>query len=218
MKIAKLKVSFDRGAKQNTAKDLGLTKLPEVTEDGEGLVRGAGTHWVSAADRDRVKACEAEDRRLRGAFAATFIAAPFGGTYIVTSDTEADDLLVKLTPSALVTATVQVYDLHPKGGKMKPDVTAEWAERIKSQIEKVPLTEKGVDRKYATKTSLAVLEKLAQCPVLAADTRDALLALISDAKLDKLERVEFKRKLADVKLDIDLSGAVKPRRAAVGAA
>lgn len=207
MIVAKLTVSFDRGARANRAVDLGLDAEPSQTADG-GLVRGLGTHYVSAEEMERVKDCEAEDRRIRGEFTKAFLASPIPGLYVVPSRTAAENALAALSPAPNVSARVAVYVLAPSGNALPDAETAEWADRVSKQLARAPLG-RG---QFANAEGLGVLAKLAACPVLSAETRTALGELLSAARLERVTRVDFKRKLGELSVSLDVGAAVAPRR------
>ena len=77
-------------------------------------------------------------------------------------------------------------------------------DRLRNQLGKVPLG-RG---KSATAEGLDVLDKLAACPVLAEETAKGLRELIAATRLDRVDRVEFKRRLAEMPLDV----AIGPHR------
>lgn len=206
MLIAKLTIGFDRGAKRNAAQDLGLEAEPTVTNDGEGLVRGLGTHYISAAERDRVQECEAEDRRVRKAFGATFVAAPIPGTYVVTSREAAEATLRDLAVDSRLSCRVQVYDLSPHGTMAESEMR-DWTDRVKRQLTATP-----IGRKEVRGDGLAALEALAKCPLLDDGTADRLRKLIAQARVGGVDAPEFRRRLAAMPVVVRIAPAAAPRR------
>jgi hypothetical protein len=211
LKVARLIVSFDRGVKRNAPQDIGLNAEPSESGDGK-LIRGLGTHFLSAEDRDRAKACEAEDARLRKAFNYNFTRSPIPGMFLVESKASARAFLAGLTPSALVKADVRVYDFSPDGGDFETADVRDWIDRIRTQLTGVEMgrAKEGVDEKFAN--GLDIVERLAACPFLSDATRRTILATIADARLAKVNRVEFKRRIATMALDLNVKPVVAPRR------
>lgn len=204
--IGHLLISYDRGAARNKPEDLGLDSEPEETSDG-GRVRGLGTHWRSDEARARTEKCMQEERRIRKALKDTFVSAPFKGT-VVLPDTEAGQRFLRQLdpqPDSDVRVSMSTYVL----GVLAQTSAAmnEWNERVARQIQKVPLG-RGKD---VAADALNVLTNLAYCPVIGSTTRDALLALIEDAKLARVKRVDFKRRLSSIKVDV-AGTSVTPRR------
>lgn len=209
MLLVRLNLSFDRGVKRNDAKDIGLDTEPTQTTDG-GLVRGIGTHYISEAAREEAVALEAEDRRIRKEFAQAYLSAPIPGLYVVPDVESGPRLLASLNVDPRMTARCAVYNLE-QGAQLPPAELQEWTARLKRQMEKAPLG-RAVN---ANAEGLAVLERLAACPVLSKATQAALTDLIQLAKLDKLERVEFRRRLSTLAIDVEMGPVVAPRRVAV---
>lgn len=208
MLVCKLTISFDRGIARNDPKDVGLDTEPVKTTDGEGLVRGLGTHYRNEEAKTRAEACEAEDRRIRRGYAAEFVRSPIEGLYVVPNREAPRALLTHLAPSADVKVRVSVFNLSSDGA-METDEMKEWQDRIRRQFDKDARLGK---EKFAAEDGLATLTRLAECPVLAVETREELLNLIQAARLEKVERKEFKRRIASMDLRIDATPAVGPRR------
>jgi len=224
MIVAKLTVGFDRGAVRNTKEDIvriddaapnnvtgNIVSEGGRTADG-GIIRGLGTHYVSEEARATAERCEAEERRIRSAFNRTFVAAPIPGVYLLPDRHSGATLLASLAPSSEVAVRCAVYDLSPHG-TLPPAEIAEWTERVKKQLAAVPLGR----AENAAAEGLDILDRLAACPVLAEETRLKLRELIAGARIEKIQRVDFKRRLGEIKLDVVVIGAPQaaPRRGRV---
>jgi len=216
MIIGRLTISFDRGTATNQAEDIGLARAPTVTEDG-GVVRGLGTHYRS--ERTRAEAAERtnEEARVRAAFKRTFVGSPIPGTYVLPTPGAGAQTLAALDPPVREDVQVRVseYILEPTEA-LPPAEVAEWAARVSKQIQDVPLG-RGKGQDWATTTEggvqgIAILEGLAACPIIVDATRAAILDLIADAKLQRLDRIGIKRKLAQVIVEVE-AAPVAPRRA-----
>jgi len=216
MIIGRLHISFDRGTATNDANDLGLSSVPQVTDDGK-VVRGLGTHYRS--EEDRVLAVERgnEEGRVRTAFKRAFIGGPIPGTFLLPSTGAGRREVEALDPPvrADVSVSVSEYDLDVI--TQAPAEVASWAERIEKQLKAVPLGRgKGKDWTDTDggAQGIAILEGLAACPIIGASTRQDIMDLIADAKLQRLDRITLKRKLDTLKVDLD-APAVAPRRAPI---
>jgi len=214
MIIGKLTIGFDRGTATNQAADLGLSTAPKETDAGL-IVRGLGTHYRSASAREEAKERANEEGRIRAAFKRAFIGSPIPGTYVLPSEGAGTRLLSELDPPvrADVNARIAEYVLEPT--VLPPAEVSEWADRIQKQLSALPFG-RGQGRDWAGTqgglSGLKLLEGLAKCPVIGDETRDELLQLIADSKLQKLDRVQLKRKLAQVQVEVEAS-PVAPRRA-----
>lgn len=210
MIVGRLHVSFDRGTKTNKATDLGLQAAPAKTEDG-GLVRGLGTHFRDQEAYDNAKRLSREEVRIRDAFRRRFLASSIPGIYVIPQRGAGRELLDGLKIPPEIQAHVSEYELALTD-ELPPVEVKEWADRVKRQITDVPLGKK----KTPEVEGLSTLTTLAECPVLDEDTREEIMSLIADAKLEAITRVELKRELAN--LDVKLSGqSIKPRRVKAGA-
>lgn len=211
MIVGRFGVKYDRGKEKNEAEDLGLDTEPAETPDG-GLVCGLGTHYRDAETVEAVKRCVSEERRIRVAIKRTFVASPIPGVYVLPTRYAGQQLLDSLNVSSEVQARCAVYDLTP-GAQLPDEEIAEWCKRIRMQLDKAPLgNKKEIDAK-----GFEVLEKLIACPVLKDSTAQELSQLIAAAKCNSVSKVDFKRRLAEVKIDVEIGPVAAPRRVAAAA-
>jgi hypothetical protein len=197
MHIAKLNISYERGVRRNLPVDVGLEKEPETAKSG-GKVRGLGTHWESEAARVFAKACETEERRIRDAFRRKFMLTPIEGTFFIPFSGAAHVYLDSLQPSKDIKIRVSEYTLL-SDSELGRDEVSDWSQRVRNQLMDVSL---GCERE-ATPEGLKALEELASCPLLSEDTRVKLVNIIGMAKTNQMTRVQVKRsiKLVDVEID-----------------
>lgn len=204
--IATLSTSYSREKETNKARDLGLVSMPKRTPDGKPIC-GGGTHLKSDEAAALVKARDRDAARIRKAFDRAFAAAPFNSTYLLPEKGAGQSFLAKLDPRPRgdVRVTVNEYVL----GVVSQDAqeVAQWSERITKQLNDVPLG-RG---KRAAREGLAVIENLVQCPVITDESRTALLALIRDAKLARVDRVDFRRKLEKIPVNVS-AVKIEPRQ------
>jgi len=209
MIIAKLTITFDRGVASNKAQDIGLETQPTSTQDG-GVVRGLGTHFRDEAARLAATERSTEEQRIRTAFKREFLASPIPGTYVLPSTGTGADLLTRLGVRPDIDARVCEYELAATNEALPPGELREWSERVKAQVDTVPLG-RG---KTAGEEGLGILERLASCPLLADETRNALQGIIAEARLERIDRIEVKRRIEVLDVQVDLA-ALAPRRAPV---
>lgn len=206
MIVGRLTISYDRGVARNAASDVNLDAEPTTTPDG-GIVRGLGTHYRSQEARDNAMAWSAAERKVRLEFSRSFMSSPLPGVYVLPDRDAGRLLLQSLEIPLAVQARVSVYDLSPDGD-LPPAEVAEWVERIRRQLDDLPLG-RG---KETSAAGLKAMESLIACPVLSEDTRNALSGLIAETRLASVERVEFKRRLADIPLTVSIAPVIAPRR------
>lgn len=210
MQIAKLSIRYDRGIAHNAPADIGLESAPASTASGQD-VRGLGTHWRSAEARDKAKACELEDRRIKREFRKAFPVGPFDGTFYVPRPGAAAKFLATLEPKADIDVRITEFDVTVDVGAFNDNDLKEWGVRVQRQIIEIPLG-RG---KEAEEDGLKVLSQLISCPVLTEETRERLEELVSMAKSGRLERLEFARQLKITPVSVEESAiAVQPRRVA----
>jgi hypothetical protein len=204
--IGHLSISYDRGIARNKPKDVGLSDMPKETDDG-GIVRGLGSHWRSEAERDVVKERNGEEQRIRNAFSRAFVRAPFEGTFVQGAKGEGQRFLARLDPPVRSDVEVRVAEYVIGVVSQAPQDVREWSNRVTRQLKAVPLGR----AKQVADDALEILDRLAACPVIDESSRNALRGLIEDARLNLVDRVDFKRRLA--KVQVEVSGeTVEPRR------
>jgi hypothetical protein len=204
--IGHLSISYDRGIARNKPEDVGLPDMPEETGDG-GIVRGLGSHWRSKEDRDLVKARSNEENRIRNAFSRAFVRAPFEGTFIQNERGEGQTFLYQLDPPVRADVQVSVAEYVLGVVTQTPEDVRDWSDRVMRQLRAVPL---GRGSKVSDE-GLAALARLVDCPIIDEQSRDVLRGLIEDARLELVDRVDFKRRLAKVQVEVGVE-KVEPRR------
>jgi hypothetical protein len=213
--VGRLHMSFARGVKSNKALDLGLEELPTETEAG-GLIRGVGSHFISKEAHEHTKEMQREQARVREEFRRQFMTAPMGdGFYLIPKTGAGRELLTKLEVKPGLTAGVSEWEITTTDEERPPAELVEWGERVKRQLQDVPLGRKG----KADPGGLDLLAKLATCPVLDRETAKEIKTLIAFAKLDPsdafaLDRKGLKRSIAAVAVKVNLTK--KSPRAAKG--
>lgn len=212
MIVGRLTMSFDRGTQCNQAEDVGLPVTPNTTPSG-GEIRGLGTHFRSPEAKEFATRCQIEEGRINRAMTRQFMRSPIPGLYVLPDRRAGERFLNEIVPSSEVNARCVVYDLTP-GEDLPEAELAEWVKRIQNQIATAPLGR----AQGASAEGLSVIERLIECPVLAESTRNELTSLVAQAKIETINRVEFKRKIAKVQLKLDTTleeRTVAPRRAPV---
>ena len=246
MLIGVLSISFSRGTKRNRADDLGLEfeASKETTTGAE--VRGLGSHWTSKEAKEMVTRCLREQSHIRDQAKRRFACGPFPGTLLLADQDDGSKFLSEMREELFdrgerVNAAGKTVPTKTKVGErprsdlwgelgmgvsMSVDVIAsvvqtpqrltDWAARIDAQVAKVP-TGSGEE---TSAQSIAILRALLACPIVSEETRATGLALLADAELGSVKRVDFKRRLADLRVTVEQPtlGQVTPRRARIEAA
>ena len=213
MLIAQLTISYDRGLAHNDERDLSADTTLGANIAGRGfktadgkIIRGLGTHFKSEEDRDLVKAKDQEAARIRTEFRKRFVATPIDGCYIVPTAGIAKGFISDLGYRGDIKVYVTEFNLECPAGLDNSELSA-WGERIKKQLASVSLGRS----KEADEDGLRALETLASCPVLKTSTGNRIKELVAMVRDNRLERVELKRSLET--LDVEITGeALSPRR------
>lgn len=217
MLIAKLTISYDRGTALNKQQDLvdGVASPEQVrqiasrghkTADGK-VLRGLGSHFRSEADADLVKQRDFAAREIYTAFRSKFIAAPIEGLYFVPKQGEAKKFISGLQVRDDMQVRVSEFELSAPSDLEQAEMAA-WAQRIKNQLSSISLGRS----KEADAAGLEALVSLAGCPVLQKGTADRIRELVSMVKDGRIERVEIKRHLEKLNVQVETS-TLAPRRA-----
>jgi hypothetical protein len=206
MLIARLTISFERGVKTNRPKHLGLESTPSTTEEG-GTIRGLGTHFVSKEAQEMTRICEKEDVRIRTAFRARFLISPLEGIYFVPEKGMAKNFIKDLNVRPEVTVRVAEFELT-QDVPMEDAELKEWSERVKINTVSIGRS------KEADENGLRCLEYLVSCPMITKETAQSIKNLINDVRSEKIQRVEFKRALDMVNVEVEAS-VLLPRRAPI---
>lgn len=233
MIIAQLKISFPRGRVSNLPQDLGLSSTPVILsgeslgEDSEGedstgeslgedLLCGLGTHFPSKEAKDEAARRTAKEQAIRNTFRRTFVAASLDGCFILSRNGEGRELLDTLEVLPGMDCRVIEFDASPTEALPQAEL-ADWADKIKEQFTNARLG-RGRGNDWAEtdkgKEGISVLARLASCPVLTQETRDNLAGLIDEARLMKVDRLNFKRRLTDMNFQVTAE-PVAPRRAPI---
>jgi len=196
MYIGHLSISFKHESEKNRPKDLGLDIIKS-----EKIIRGLGTHFISADSSSVVKERQAEDARIRKEFRERFVSGPIPGTFILNRSGDGTKLLSELATREDVRVTVTEFVIESE----VPVDVADWVDRIKNQLGRLPLGR----AKDLSMRGLEMLDNLANCPVLAKETREALQELIGGAQLQQIDRLEVQRRVSTLDVKIDMGQVVR---------
>lgn len=218
MRIAKLVISYDRGLERNDEKDLADGETSSVltrgstTADGK-IIRGLGTHFKTERDQQLVKARDQIASSIRQTFREKFVATSIDGCYVLNAAGDGKNFLLDL-PQELqnrineydVQVRVQEFDLVTEGldtGELRA-----WSDRIRSQLASVQLGRK----KEIDEEGLNALISLTSCPLISPETAKRVRELVEAVREQKITRLELRRSIADLDVEIDDSPILSGRR------
>lgn len=214
MNIAKLTISFDRGLAHNDERDIKVTEGAQIafrgfkTTDGK-IIRGLGTHYESEAIRDLVQERNKDASRIYQEFRARFLATPLEGVYVVNRRGEAAGFVKSLIYRDDIKVYVTEFELTSPGELNTSELHA-WGVKIQRQLSSVSLGRS----KEADESGLKALESLASCPILKKETGTRIKELVADLRASKITRIELKRNLETLDVQIEQSPLrLEPRRA-----
>jgi hypothetical protein len=200
MLIAKLRISLrDANIQYNSSAELETEKTRgTVLADGK-VVRGLGTHFANKESQERYDRLTKESNVIRDKFNRQFLRTPIEGTFIIATKGEAKDFIAKLPRDPDIDASVIEFELGVAADGLDDKEMAEWGLRVKNQLIRVPL---GRGDSVAG-DGIEALETLAKCPVLSAETAQAINILIAQVRVGSMNRLDFKRniELLDVTMD-----------------
>lgn len=224
MRIAKLVISYDRGLERNDETDLKGNETSTVsskgtqTADGK-IIRGLGTHFKSQRDQELVKTRDQIASKIRQAFRERFVATSIDGCYVLNSAGEGksfiDDLGAELNEQLNtfnVGVRVQEFDLVTEG--LDTGEIRAWSDRIRNQLAAVQLGRK----KEIDDEGLNALVTLSNCPLLSDSTGNRIRELVAAVRENKITRIEVRRSLAEMDVEIDQGPIMAPRRPSMSAA
>ena len=217
MLIAKLTISYDRGVALNKPADLIASDLKpsdqatgivaergSKTYDGK-ILRGLGSHFRSEADAQLVGERDKEARRIYRAFRERFLSTPIDGLYAVPGKGLAKKFLDGLDVRVDLRVRVSEFEITTNGDMDAAEIS-EWSKRIKNQLSSISLgRSKEIDE-----NGLDALLTLSSCPLIGRETAKAVKELVEGVRIQKINRVELRRSLETMTVEID-TAQLKPR-------
>jgi len=213
MFIAKLRISMkDANIQYNKSEELGTDKARgTVLADGK-IIRGLGTHFANQESKLRFDRLTSESNRIRDAFNHNFMKLfSFDGAYIIAAKDDAKNFLATLTQDPELDISVVEFELNAMGLGLNETEMREWAEKVKTQIERVQIG-RG---KQVKDSGLDALTTLSNCPALSKETAEAIRTMVGQVRIGQISKLDFQRsiELLDVKMDQSLLIDVVPQRA-----
>lgn len=210
MLIAKLRISLrDANIQYNRSSELGIDKgRGTVLEDGK-VIRGLGTHFASLEAKERYDRLTKDSNVVREKFNKQFMRTPIEGTFIINARGDAKKFIEAMSINPELDVTVIEFELGAPESLDEKEMR-EWSARVKAQLTRIPLGRGDT----VDSDGLNALRTLAGCPVLAKETANTILALITQAQIGQLNRVDFKRSIELLDVSMDQS-SLAPRRAEV---
>ena len=142
------------------------------------------------------------------AWRSQFLSTPIDGVYVIPKAGAAKTFAANLETRSDMRVRVTEYELVSPGGLEDAEL-GEWATRVKNQLNSVSLG-RG---KEADADGLRALETLAGCPVLAKATATRIKELVEMVRAAKLDRLELKRRIEILNVEIEDESLISPRRA-----
>ncbi len=214
MNICKLTISYDRGVSLNKQDDLtvsidgskqAIAGRGTKTADGK-VIRGIGSHFRSEAEAALVKERDFAAREIYQAFRKTFLAAPIEGLYFVPERGQAKAFIKTLEVRSDMRVSVSEFELTAPSDLEQAEMAA-WGHRIKNQLASISLGRKA----EADAAGLDALVALSKCPMLQKSTGDRIRSLVEAVRCQKMERVDLKRQLETLVVNVDAE-TLAPRR------
>lgn len=212
MQIAKLTISYDRGLAHNDVRDvtqdgtrIGVLTRGDTTADGK-VIRGLGTHYQSAEIAALVQERDKEARRIYTEFRGRFLATPLEGVYVISQRGEAKRFIDGLEIRSDIKVYVTEFELTAPG-ELNTDELRAWGIKIQRQLSGISLGRS----KEADASGLRALETLASCPILSKGTGNRIRELVAMVRDNRLDRVELKRNIETLPIELETS-SLSPRR------
>jgi len=208
MRIAKLTVSIgSSGIAYNSSQELKTDKARgSVLEDGK-VVRGLGTHFASKEAQERYDKLIARSNEIRGEFARKFGRFILPSTFVVNKAGDAAKFAEQYS-NERPDIIVDVSELNTDGELGERELQ-EWASSLKDQLKRTPLG-RGKD---VADEGIQTLKALLECPVIAESTRTSLQNFILQAEAGKMTRVDLKRNISLLKVEVDQTPLMAQRSA-----
>ena len=200
MLIAKLRISMkDATISYNSSEELETEKgRGTVLPDGK-VIRGLGTHFANLAAQERYDRLTKESNVVREKFNRRFMRTPIDGTFIISEKGEAKKYIESLNINTELDVSVIEFELGATAGGLDNAEMQEWGKRVKNQLLRIPLGRANT----VDSEGMDVLKTLSNCPVLSKETSEAIRLLLAQVEVGQLNRVDFKRsiELLDVNMD-----------------
>jgi len=208
MLIAKLRISLtDVAIRYNKKEELGIEAgRGTVLQDGK-IVRGLGTHFENQAAKERFDMLTSESNKIREKFSRRFLRSPLEGVFVINHRGEAREFVKGIPHDSGLDVSVTEFELGGLGNGLDEEEMRDWAEKVKTQLGRIPLGR----AKNASVDGISALEELAKCPVLSAQTKEAVATLVTQAKANQIDRPELMRSLEILDVQMD-QGILSPER------
>lgn len=207
MLIAKLRISLkDVGIAYNSSSELETDKTRgTVLPDGK-ILRGLGTHFANKEAQERWQRLTTQSNVIREAFNRRFLRTPIESTFVVNKAGEAKEFARQFADNTDIEVSVFEFTLGSTSDLDDKEMK-EWGDRVKGQLKRVPLG-RGED---IDAEGLSALETLAGCPVLSKETSEAILKMVGEVRVGKMNRVDLKRGISLLSVTMDQTTLVTPR-------
>jgi hypothetical protein len=166
-----------------------------------------GTHFANKEAQERWQRLTTQSNVIREAFNRRFLRTPIESTFVVGKAGEAKEFARQFADNPDIEVSVFEFVLGATSDLDDKEMK-EWGDRVKGQLKRVPLG-RGED---IDANGLAALETLAGCPVLSKDTAQAILKMVGEVRVGKMNRVDLKRGISLLSVTMDQTTLVTPRQ------
>ena len=213
MLICKLSISYERGLARNQKEDVTTEGQPTgfilgngaQTKDGK-IIRGLGTHYKSKEDADLVALRDKHAREIYQAVRERFLSLPIDGCFAAPQKGVFKKFALSLLKRDDMRVRVSEFELTTNGDMDAAEIK-DWADKIRRQLGSVQLGRS----KEADAEGLKALDYLATCPLLSKKTGQTVRELVAMVRENKLDRVELKRKISILDVEIETK-TLEPHR------
>lgn len=208
MYIAKLRISLkDVGIAYNSPTELETDKTRgTVLPDGK-ILRGLGTHFANKEAQERWQRLTTESNVIREKFNRRFLRTPIESTFVINKPGDGKEFAAQYADNPDIEVFVFEFELGSASGTLDDKEMKDWGDRVKAQLKRVPLG-RGED---IDADGLNALKTLAGCPVLAKETSEAILRMVGEVEVGKMNRTDLKRGISLLQVSMNQESLMAPR-------
>ena len=132
--------------------------------------------------------------------------SPFDSIFVISERGEARTFVDQMEQTEELEVCVTEMELG-KDGSLDAREMEEWTARVKTQFKRIPLGRgEEVDEE-----GLQALDSLSKCPVISQAVGEAIRGMIQQVRVGSMKRMDFKRNIQSMELELD-QAVLQPRR------